>query len=61
MNAWSFILLQSGLLEGVAKRASAEFSDGGPFKAKTGTKYASNFQIYLRNDLDIDLTQRYMP
>jgi carboxypeptidase C (cathepsin A) len=38
----------------------AEFPDGDPFSAKTGPIYVSLFQSYLRNDLGVDLTRRYV-
>jgi carboxypeptidase C (cathepsin A) len=41
--------------------AVAELPDGNPFDAKTGPIYVASFQTYLRNDLGIDLTQRYIP
>ncbi|HEV8631705.1 MAG TPA: peptidase S10 [Thermoanaerobaculia bacterium] len=39
----------------------AAFPDGDPFDAKTGPIYVANFQSYLRNDLKVDLPQRYVP
>ena len=39
----------------------SEFSNSDPFNAKTGPIYISTFQSYLRNDLGVDLEQRYMP
>jgi len=38
----------------------AEFPDGDAFSAKTGPIYMSNFQSYLRNDLGVDWTRRYI-
>jgi len=38
----------------------AAFPDGDPFGAKTGPIYVASFQSYLRNDLDVDLPQRYV-
>jgi carboxypeptidase C (cathepsin A) len=37
-----------------------DFPDGDPFSAKTGPIYLSLFQSYLRNDLGVDLTRRYV-
>ena len=39
---------------------AAEFPEGDPFNAKTNPIYVSLFQSYLRNDLKVDLAQRYM-
>lgn len=39
----------------------AEFPGGDPFNAKTGPIYVSSFQNYLRNELGVDLTRRYIP
>lgn len=39
----------------------SEFSNSDPFNAKTGPIYITTFQSYLRNDLGVDLEQRYMP
>ncbi len=39
----------------------AEFPDGDPFNAKTGPIYVSSFQSYLRNELGVELTRRYIP
>ena len=39
---------------------AAEFPGGDPFNAKTNPIYVSLFQSYLRNDLKVDLAQRYM-
>ena len=38
----------------------AAFPDGDPFSAKTGPIYVAAFQSYLRNDLEVDLAQRYV-
>jgi carboxypeptidase C (cathepsin A) len=38
----------------------AAFPDGDPFSAKTGPIYVATFQSYLRNDLKVDLAQRYI-
>lgn len=38
----------------------AEFPDSDPFNAKTGPIYISTFQEYLRNDLGVDWTKRYI-
>ncbi len=38
----------------------AAFPDGDPFSAKTGPIYVSLFQSYLKNDLKVDLTERYI-
>ena len=38
----------------------AAFPDGDPFGAKTGPIYVATFQSYLRNDLKVDLPQRYV-
>jgi carboxypeptidase C (cathepsin A) len=40
---------------------AAEQPDSDPFDAKTGPIYVANFQSYLRNDLKVDLSQRYVP
>jgi len=37
----------------------AAFPDGDPFSAKTGPIYVELFQSYLRNDLGVDLVERY--
>lgn len=37
-----------------------EFPNGDPFSAKTGPIYVSLFRGYLRNDLGVDLTRRYI-
>jgi carboxypeptidase C (cathepsin A) len=39
---------------------AAEYPDGDPFSAKTGPIYVATFQSYLRNDLGVDLTARYI-
>jgi carboxypeptidase C (cathepsin A) len=36
------------------------FPDGDPFSAKTGPIYVSLFQSYLKHDLKVDLTERYI-
>jgi carboxypeptidase C (cathepsin A) len=38
----------------------AAFPDGDPFDAKTGPIYIASFQSYLRNDLKVDLVERYV-
>jgi len=38
----------------------ADFPDGDPFSAKTGPIYVELFQSYLRNDLGVDLVERYV-
>jgi carboxypeptidase C (cathepsin A) len=38
----------------------AAFPGGDPFGAKTGPIYVATFQSYLRNDLKVDLAQRYV-
>lgn len=38
----------------------AAFPDGDPFSAKTGPIYVSLFQSYLKNDLKVDLLERYV-
>jgi carboxypeptidase C (cathepsin A) len=38
----------------------AAFPDGDPFSAKTGPIYVELFQSYLRNDLGVDLVERYV-
>jgi len=40
---------------------AAEQPDSDPFDAKTGPIYVANFQSYLRNDLKVDLQERYVP
>ena len=36
-----------------------DFPDGDPFGAKTGGVYAATFQSYLRNDLKVDVGERF--
>ncbi len=38
----------------------AEYPDGDPFSAKTGPIYVTTFQSYLRNDLEVDWTRRFI-
>lgn len=38
----------------------AEFSEGDVFGVKTGPIYVASFQNYLRNDLGVDITRRYI-
>ena len=38
----------------------AELPDGDAFGAKTGPIYVASFQRYLRNDLNVDITRRYI-
>ncbi|MEO8277301.1 MAG: peptidase S10 [Thermoanaerobaculia bacterium] len=38
----------------------ADSPDGDPFNAKTGPIYVALFQSYLKNDLAVDLTERYI-
>jgi carboxypeptidase C (cathepsin A) len=38
-----------------------EFPDGDPFGAKTSSIYVSLFQDYLKNALNVDYTQEYIP
>jgi carboxypeptidase C (cathepsin A) len=56
--------LSVGLLDGRYTQDElddvAEFPDGDPFSAKTGPIYVSTFQSYLRNDLGVDLLERYV-
>ena len=54
-----------GLLDGRYEQGEldevADVPEGDPFNAKTGPIYVTSFQSYLRNDLGIDLTRRYIP
>ncbi|HEV8242106.1 MAG TPA: peptidase S10, partial [Thermoanaerobaculia bacterium] len=53
-----------GLLDGRYEQDElddvAAFPDGDPVSAKTGPAYVATFQSYLRNDLKVDLPQRYV-
>jgi len=53
-----------GLLDGRYEQDElddvAAFPDGDPFDAKTAPAYIATFQSYLRNDLKVDLTERYI-
>jgi len=53
-----------GLLDGRYQQDElddiAEFPVGSPFDAKTGPIYVASFQNYLRNELGVDLTNRYI-
>jgi len=53
-----------GLLDGRYEQGEldkvAELPGGDPFSAKTGPIYVDSFQSYLRNDLGVDLTRRYI-
>jgi carboxypeptidase C (cathepsin A) len=40
---------------------TADHPESDPFDAKTGPIYVADFQSYLRNDLQVDLSQRYVP
>jgi carboxypeptidase C (cathepsin A) len=40
---------------------AAEVPDGDAFGAKTGPIYVASFQDYLRNDLGVEFTRRYIP
>ena len=54
-----------GLLDGRYEQDElddvAAFPDGDPVSAKTSPAYVAAFQSYLRNDLKVDLPQRYVP
>lgn len=39
----------------------ATYPGGDPFSAKTGPVYIATFQSYLRNDLEVDVDQRFNP
>lgn len=40
---------------------AGEFPEGDPFDAKTAPIYVATFQSYLRHDLGVDLTRRFIP
>jgi len=54
-----------GLLDGRYEQDElddvAELPGSDPFSVKTGSIYVSSFQSYLRNDLRVELTRRYIP
>ncbi len=56
--------LSVGLLDGRYAQDelddASEYPGGDPFSAKTGSIYISLFQQYLRNDLGVDWTRRYI-
>jgi len=72
VNAWRFAkeLLRGegksiGLLDGRYEQDelddASEVPGGDPFGVKTGPIYVASFQTYLRNDLGVDMTSRYIP